>query len=108
MVGNLTADGQNFEKAKQKIANMKKEMVIVKAENKDLQGKLKITLSEIEVKQASLNEMNTGLKTLTNILCSQKSHFDRRGLGYNHGAFNSYTKGICFKYCIYYSTCCTC
>ena len=44
--------------------NIKKEMVIVKAENKELQGRLKITLSELEIKRTSQNKTNTGSKTL--------------------------------------------
>ena len=58
---------------------------MIKAENQDLQGRLKITLYELEVKQASLNKMSTSSNILTNILGSQKSHFDRSGLGYDHG-----------------------
>ena len=37
--------------------------------------------------------MHTGSKTLTNILCNQNSHFDRSGLGYDHGASTSGTTG---------------
>ena len=70
MAGNLTTDSQKFEKVKQELLIMKKEMVIVKAENTDLQGRLKISLFELEVKQASLNKMNTGSKIFTNILYS--------------------------------------
>ena len=62
------------------------------SEIEDLQGRLKITLSELEVKQVLLNKMNTGSKTLTNILCSQKSPFDRSGIGYDHGASTSNAK----------------
>ena len=61
----------------------------MKAENQDLKGRLKITLSKLEVKQASLNKMDTSSKILTNILGSQKSHFERSGLGYDHGASTS-------------------
>ena len=73
--------------------NLKKAIVMVKGENHNLQGRLKITMSELEVKQASLNKMNTGSRTLTNILCSQKSPFDKSGLGHNHGASTSNAKG---------------
>ena len=66
----MTTDGQNFEMAEKEIMNLKKEIVMMKAENQDLQRRLKITLSESEVKQASLNKMNIGSKTFTNILCS--------------------------------------
>ena len=62
------------------------------SEIEDLQGRLKITLSELEVKQVLLNKMNTDSKTLTNILCSQKSPFDRSGIGYDHGASTSNAK----------------
>lgn len=74
-VKNLTTNGKKIENAEKEIVNLKKEIMMVKAENKDLQGRLKITLSELEVKQASLNKMNTSLKILTNILGSQKTHF---------------------------------
>ena len=93
MSENLTTDGQKLEKAEKEIVNLKKEIVIVKAKNQDLQGRLKITLSELEVKQASINKMNTGSKTLTNILCSQKSPFDKSGLSYDHGSSTSNVKG---------------
>ena len=93
LVENLTTDGKKLEKDEKEILNLKKEIVIVKAENQDLQGRLKITLSELEVKQASLNKMNTGSKILTNILGSQKSHFDKSGLGYDHCASTSNAKG---------------
>ena len=93
IVENLTTEGRKFKKAEQEIETLKIELQKVNSENKDLQGRLKITMSELEVKQASLNKMNTGSKTLTNILCSQKSHFDRSGLGYDHGASTSNAKG---------------
>lgn len=90
---NLTTDGQKLEKAEKEIMNLKKEIVMVKAGNHNLQERLKITLSELEVNQASLNKMNTGSKFLTNILGSQKSHFDISGLGYDHSASSSNAKG---------------
>eukprot|EP00268_Persea_americana_P055438 TRINITY_DN6442_c6_g1_i5.p1 TRINITY_DN6442_c6_g1~~TRINITY_DN6442_c6_g1_i5.p1 ORF type:complete len:220 (-),score=45.64 TRINITY_DN6442_c6_g1_i5:85-744(-) len=93
MAENLSTDGQKLEKAEKEIMNLKKEIVMVKAENHDLQGRLKITLSELEVKQASLNKMDIGSKILTNILGSQKSHFDRSNLGYDHGASTSNSNG---------------
>ena len=89
----MTAEGQKFKKAEQEIETLKIELQKANSENEDLQGRLTITLSELEVKQASLNKMNIGSKTFTNILCSQKSHFDRSGLGYDHGASTSNTKG---------------
>ena len=76
---NLTTDGLKLQKAERDVADLKNEIVKMKAENEDLQGRLKITLPELQVKQASLNKMNTGSKTLTNILCGQKSQFDRSG-----------------------------
>lgn len=71
---------------------MKTELQIIKSEIENLQGRLKITLSELEVKHAFLNKMNTGSRTLSNILCSQKSPSDRSDLGYDHGASTSNTK----------------
>ena len=62
------------------------------SEKEDLQGRLKNTLSELEVRQASRNKINTGSRTLPNILCSQKSHFDRSSLGYDHSASTLNTK----------------
>ena len=93
MAKNLTDDGQKLEKAKQEIETMRIELQKVNSENKDLQGKPKIILSKLEVKHASLNKMNTGSKTLTNILCCQKSPFDRSGIGYDHSASTSNAKG---------------
>ena len=90
---NLTTKGQKFKKVEQEIETLRIELQNVNSENKDLQGRLKITMSELEVKQASLNKMSTGLKTLTNILCNQKSHFDKSGLGYDHDASTSNAKG---------------
>ena len=80
---NLTTEGQKFKKAEQEIETLKIELQKVNSEKEDLQGRLKITLSELEVKQASLNKMNTGSRTRTNILCNQKFPFDRSSLGYN-------------------------
>ena len=45
------------------------------------------------MKQALINKMDTSSMTLTNNLCSQKSPFDRSGVGYDHGASTSNTKG---------------
>ena len=89
----MTIEYQKFKKAEQEIEALRIELQKVNSENKDLQGRLKITLSELEVKQGSLNNMNTGSKILTNILCSQKSPFDKSGLGYDHGASTSNAKG---------------
>ena len=94
MAENLTIESQKFEKAEQEIETMKTELQIIKSEKEDLEGRrLKITLSELEVKQASINKMNIGSKTLTNILCSQKSPFDKSGLGYDHSASTLNAKG---------------
>ena len=65
---NLITDGQKFDMSEKGILNLNKEIVTMKAENQDLKGRLQITLSELEVKQASLNKMNAGSKILTNIL----------------------------------------
>ena len=91
MVENLTTESQELKKAEQEIETMKMELQIIKYEKEDIQGRLNITLYELEVKQVSLNNMNTGSRTLTNILCNQKSPFDRSGLGYDHGASTSNT-----------------
>ena len=93
MTENLTTKSQRLENVEKEVLSLKKKMVIVNFENKDLQGRLKMTLSELEVKQASLNKMDTGLKTLIDILCSQKSPVDRSGLSYDSGASTSGTKG---------------
>lgn len=93
MAENMTTEGQKFKKAEQEIKTLKIELQKVNSVNKDLQGRLKIILSELEVKQASLNKMNTGSRTLINILCSQNSPFDRSGFGYNHGTSTSNAKG---------------
>ncbi|XXG60944.1 hypothetical protein AAC387_Pa04g2730 [Persea americana] len=90
---NLTTESQKFKKAEQEIETLQIELQKVNSEKEDLLERLKITLSELEVKQASLNKMNTGSGTITNILCSQKSHFDKSGLGYDHGASTSNAKG---------------
>ena len=49
----LTTDGQELENDEKEVINLKKEIVMMKVENQDLQGRLNITLSELEVKQAS-------------------------------------------------------
>ncbi|RWR78507.1 Protein kinase domain-containing protein [Cinnamomum micranthum f. kanehirae] len=54
MPKSLTTEAQKFEKVEQEVVNLKQEIVIVKAENKDLQERLKITLSELEVKQSDV------------------------------------------------------
>ena len=93
MARNLTTESQKFEKTGHEIQNPKIELQNVKYEKKDMHGRLKITLFELEVKHAFLNKMNTCSKTLANILCSQKSPFDRSSLGYDHGASTSRMKG---------------
>ena len=50
-------------------------------------------LSELDTAKASLNRMNTGSKTLDDILCNQKSHTDKHGIGYADGASTSNAKG---------------
>ena len=55
-----------------------------------------MVLSELNTAKASLNRMNTESKKLDDILCSQKAHTDRHGIGYPDGASTSNAKG---KYC---------
>ena len=43
---NFTTEGQKLEKVEQEIETMKTELQIIKSEKEDLQGRLKITLSE--------------------------------------------------------------
>ena len=61
-------------------------MKTLKAENTDLQGRLKMVLSKLDTNKASLNRMNTGSKKLDDILCSQKAKTDMHGIGYADGA----------------------
>ncbi|XXG47765.1 hypothetical protein AAC387_Pa02g2352 [Persea americana] len=72
-------------------------MKTLKAENTDMNGKLKMSLSELNTAKASLNSINTGMKVLDNILCSQKSHTDKHGTGNADRASTSTAKGTnCF------------
>ncbi|XXG89760.1 hypothetical protein AAC387_Pa12g1686 [Persea americana] len=69
------------------------DMKTLKAENSELNGRLKMVLSELNTAKASLNRMNTGSKTLDDILCSQKTHTDKHGIGYADEASTSNAKG---------------
>ena len=52
-----------------------------------------MVLSKLNTAKASLNIMNTRSKTLDDILCSQKAHTDKHGIGYANGASTSNAKG---------------
>ena len=64
----------------------------LKAENTDLQGRLKMVLSELDTTKASLNRMNTGSKKRDDILCDQKADTNKHGIGYPDGASTSNAK----------------
>ncbi|RWR73557.1 hypothetical protein CKAN_00184800 [Cinnamomum micranthum f. kanehirae] len=88
------SERQKFKKAKREIENLKKELQIVKSKREDLKGRLKITLSELDVKQAALNKMNTDSKILKDILCNKKFPFNKSSLNYDHGASTSKSKEV--------------
>ena len=82
----LTAESQKCDK-------LDSDMKTLKAENYDMNGRLKMVLSELNTAKVSLNRMNTGSKKLDDILCSQKALTDKHGIGYADGASTSNTKG---------------
>ena len=56
-----------------------------------------MVLSELNAAKVSLNRMNTGSRKLDDIICSQKAHIDKHGVGYVNGASTSNVKGTnCF------------
>ena len=77
----------------QKCDILDSDMKTLQAENSDLNGRLKMVLSEFNTAKASLHRMNTGSKKLDDILCSQKAHTDKQGIGYADGASTSNAKG---------------
>ena len=62
------------------------DMKILKDENTDLQGRLKMVLSKLDISKASLNRLKIGSKKLDDILYSQKTKTDMHGIGYADGA----------------------
>lgn len=64
MADRLSTESRKLEKVEQEFEILKTELQIVKIEKEDLKGRLKITLSKLEVKQAVLNKMNTDSKFL--------------------------------------------
>ena len=52
-----------------------------------------MVLSELNAAKVSLNRMNTGSRKLDDIICSQKAHTNRHGIGYTDGATTSNAKG---------------
>ena len=98
-----TLEDENNKLADKLIAESQKcdlldfDMKTMKAENFDLNGRLKIVLSELNTAKALLNRMNTELRKLDDVLCSPKAHTDKHGIGYADGASISNAKGInCF------------
>ena len=72
-------------------------MKTLKVENSNINGRLKMILSELDTAKASLNRMNNGLRKLDGILCCQNAHTDNHGISYADGASTSTAKGTnCF------------
>ena len=68
-----------------------------KVENSNLNRRLKMVISELDIAKALLNIMNTRSRKLDNIMCSQKVHTDKHGIGYPDEASTSNAQGInCF------------
>ena len=86
MADKLTAESQECD-------ILDSDMQTLKAENSDLNKRLKMVLSKLNIAKASLNRMNTGSKTIDDILCSQKAHTDKSGIGYADRASTSNAKG---------------
>ena len=86
LADNLTAKAQ-------KCDLLDHDLKALNAENTDLQGRLKMVLSELDTSEASQNRMNTGSKKLNAILCSQKAKTDMHGIGYADEASTSKAKG---------------
>lgn len=70
-------------------------MKILKVENVDLNGRLMMVLSELDI----ANKMTTRLKKLDDIMCSQKTKTNKYGIGYAHegSSFNAKGKNCLFQ-----------
>lgn len=58
----------------------------IKAENVDLNGGLKMALSQLDTAKASLNMMSVGSKKLDGIQRSEKEKTYKHGIGYTDSA----------------------
>ena len=65
----------------------------LKVENVDLNGRLKMVLSKLDIAKASLNARSG---KLYDILSNQKANTDKHSIGYTDGASTSIAKGTNF------------